>query len=97
LVEGRRLITPGLDGPLLPGVMRGLVLERARRLDIEVEEGPIVLERIDAADEAFLTNSVRGMVPITRLMDRELPAPGPMTKQLWAEILPWLQSGGNTP
>ena len=23
LVEGRRLITPGLDGPLLPGVMRG--------------------------------------------------------------------------
>jgi branched-chain amino acid aminotransferase len=97
LVQGRRLITPGLDGPLLPGVMRGLVLERARRLDIEVEDGPVALERIDAADEAFLTNSVRGMLPIARLMDRELPAPGPVTKRLWDEILPWLQSGGSTP
>ena len=90
LVEGRRLITPGLDGPLLPGVMRGVVLERARRLGIEVEEGPVPLERISTTDEAFMTNSLWGMLPIARLMDRELPAPGPVTRQLWDETLPWL-------
>ncbi len=97
LVEGRRLITPGLDGPLLPGVMRGVVLERAARLGIEVEEGPVPLERISSTDEAFMTNSLWGMLPIARLMDRELSAPGPVTRQLWDETLPWLQSGGTTP
>ena len=49
------------------------------------------------ADEAFLTSSLRGMLPIARLLDRELPAPGPMTRRLWAEILPWLESGGTIP
>jgi branched-chain amino acid aminotransferase len=97
LVEGRRLITPGLEGPLLPGVMRGVVLERAWRLGIEVEEGPLPLERISTTDEAFMTNSLWGMLPIARLLDRELPAPGPLTRQLWDESLHWLQSGGTTP
>jgi branched-chain amino acid aminotransferase len=97
LVKGRRLITPGLDGPLLPGVVRWVVLERARRLGIEVEEGPVPLERIATADEAFLTNSLWGILPIARLLDRELPAPGPATRQLWSDILPWLECGGTTP
>jgi branched-chain amino acid aminotransferase len=97
LVEGRRLLTPGLEGPLLPGVMRGVVLEKARRVGIEVEEGPLPLERISTTDEAFMTNSLWGMLPIARLLDRELPAPGPLTRQLWDETLPWLQSGGTTP
>jgi branched-chain amino acid aminotransferase len=97
LVEGRRLLTPGLEGPLLPGVMRGVVLERARLLGIEVEEGPLPLERIRTTDEAFMTNALWGMLPIARLLDRELPAPGPLTRQLWDETLHWLQSGGTTP
>ncbi len=97
LVEGRRLITPGLDGPLLPGVMRGVVLERAGRLGIEVAEGPVPLEQISTTDEAFLTNSLHGMLPIARLLDRVLPAPGPVTRQLWSDILPWLESRGTKP
>ena len=43
LVEGRRLITPGLDGPLLPGVMRGSSWNEPGGLGIEVEEGPVPL------------------------------------------------------
>jgi branched-subunit amino acid aminotransferase/4-amino-4-deoxychorismate lyase len=97
LLEGRRLCTPGLDGALLPGVMRRLVLDRAFRLEIEIEDGPLPLERVDTAGEAFLTSSVRGMLPIGRLMSAELPAPGPVTRQLWNDILPWLESGGTTP
>jgi len=97
LVEGRRLCTPGVDGALLPGVMRRVVLDRAARLGLEVEEGPLRLERIDTAGEAFLTSSVRGMLPIARLMSAELPAPGPVTRHLWNDILPWLESGGTTP
>jgi len=97
LVEGRRLCTPGVDGALLPGVMRRLVLDRAARIGLEVEEGPLPLKRVGTAGEAFLTSSVRGMLPIARLMNAELPAPGPVTRQLWNDILPWLESGGTTP
>ena len=62
LVEGRRLCTPSLDGPLLPGVMRRLVLERAEHARLQVEEVSLPIERIQSAEEAFLTNSVRGIV-----------------------------------
>ena len=97
LVEAGRLHTPPTDSPLLPGVMRAVVIQCAMRLGIDVVVEPLPRERLATADEAFLTNSVRGMLPTARLMDRELPVLGPMTKQLWDEILPWLQSGGTTP
>jgi branched-subunit amino acid aminotransferase/4-amino-4-deoxychorismate lyase len=97
LVEGQRLCTPSLDAPLLPGVMRAAVLEQAARLGLEVHERPLPLERISGASEAFLTSSVRGMLPIARLMNAKLPAPGPVTRRLWADLGRWLESGGTTP
>jgi branched-chain amino acid aminotransferase len=96
LVRDGRLVTPSTDGPLLNGIMRRVVIEHARRLGIEVIEEPVPLSAIDSADEAFLTNSVRGMLPVVRLLHAELPAPGPVTHQLWGLILPWLNSGGTT-
>ncbi len=96
LVEGRRLLTPSLDGPLLPGVMRRLVLERAARLGFQVEEVSLPIERARGANEAFLTNSVWGVLPIAALIGVELPAPGPATGQLWSDVLAWLESGGST-
>lgn len=44
-VEDGRLITPALDGPVLPGVMRRLVLDWAIELGLEIEEGPVPPER----------------------------------------------------
>src|SRR5205814_3568329 len=60
LIKGRRLLTPGADGPLLAGILRRVVLDRAARLGLEVVEGPVSMESLGAAGEAFLTNSVRG-------------------------------------
>jgi branched-subunit amino acid aminotransferase/4-amino-4-deoxychorismate lyase len=96
LVLGPALITPSTDCPLLPGIMRRVVLDHAERLGLEIVEGLVPLESLETADEAFLTNSVQGMLPISRLFDRDLPAPGPVTERLWSEILPWLESGGMT-
>jgi branched-chain amino acid aminotransferase len=93
LVEGGHVSTPGLDGPLLPGIMRRVVLERARQIGIEIEEGSLPVGRLFSADEAFLTSSLRGILPIARLMEHELPAPGPLTRQLRDELLVWLESG----
>ncbi len=96
LVEGQRLVTPSTDGPLLPGIMRGVVLDHARRLGYEVVECPVPTASLSVADEVFLTNSVWGVVPVSRLLDRTLPAPGPVTQRLWGAILPWLESRGTT-
>lgn len=94
LVEDGRLYTPSLEGPLLAGVMRRLVLEMAGQAGLEVEEVSLQVERIRSADEAFLTNSVRGILPIAQLTGAELRAPGPITRQLWEHVLPWLETGG---
>ena len=97
VVVGRRLWTPALDGPLLPGIMRQVVLEHAARLGIETVEAPLPLAQLAGAEEAFLTNSARGVAPIAVLMDRPLAPSGPVTGRLWGAILPWLESGGTTP
>ena len=91
------MITPGLEGPLLPGVMRRLVLDRAAHIGLDVEEGPLPPERAASVSEAFLTSSVRGVLPIARLLDAELPAPGPVTERLWNDVLSWLQRGAADP
>jgi branched-subunit amino acid aminotransferase/4-amino-4-deoxychorismate lyase len=96
LVLGATLITPHTDCPLLPGIMRRVVLDHAERLGLEIVEGLVPLESLETADEAFLTSSVQGMIPIARLFDRDLPTPGSVTERLWSEILPWLESGGTT-
>ncbi|HZW29572.1 MAG TPA: aminotransferase class IV [Isosphaeraceae bacterium] len=97
LVRDRRLCTPGTDGPLLPGIMRRVVLEHAGRLGLTVFEGWVPIDALATADEAFLTSSVMGMLPVGRLLGRDLPAPGPVTQRLWSSVLPWLESGGNSP
>lgn len=105
LVSGGRLTTPGLEAPVLPGILRGLVLERARALGVAVSDRGMGISPIDvrpssrliAGDgpiEMFLTNSVRGIVPVRRFLGVDLPAPGPLTARLQDDILPWLAAGG---
>jgi branched-subunit amino acid aminotransferase/4-amino-4-deoxychorismate lyase len=94
LVDGQRLLTPGVSGPLLPGIMRRVVIERAANLGIPIVEGPLPQEEIARAGEAFLTSSVRGMLPVARFLDVDLTVPGPVTTRLWIDIVSWLESGG---
>src|SRR5262249_2264461 len=95
-VREGRLISPAAGGPLLDGIMRRVVIERARADGLEVVEETVTLSAIGSSDEAFLTNSVRGMLPVARLLSAELPAPGRVTRGLWARVLPWLNSGGTS-
>ncbi|HET8527780.1 MAG TPA: aminotransferase class IV [Gaiellaceae bacterium] len=57
--EGDRLCTPTLELPILAGVTRAVLLQGE-----EVEEGVFELERLLAADEVFLTSSVREVMPV---------------------------------
>jgi para-aminobenzoate synthetase/4-amino-4-deoxychorismate lyase len=56
IVEGGTMVTPPADGRILPGVTRAELIRTAA--DVRVE--PIDLARLEAADEAFVTSSIRG-------------------------------------
>jgi para-aminobenzoate synthetase / 4-amino-4-deoxychorismate lyase len=62
IVEHDALVTPPLDGRLLPGTVRARLLADPRPWTAAREE-PIVLERLLAADEVLLTSSLRGVQP----------------------------------
>jgi para-aminobenzoate synthetase/4-amino-4-deoxychorismate lyase len=68
LVEGDRLITPPADGRILPGITRAQLMRER-----EVLEEPIDLERLRAADDAFVTSSIRGRQRLRRTA--AVPAP----------------------
>jgi len=63
-VRDNALRTPSLDGPVLPGITRHMVLELARDEGIPVEEGQYTPEEIRSADEVFLTNSTWELRPV---------------------------------
>jgi branched-subunit amino acid aminotransferase/4-amino-4-deoxychorismate lyase len=65
--EGRRLLTPALAQPILAGVTRAALWELAGRLGYEPEEGVFPLARLAAADEVFLSSSVREVMPVVAL------------------------------
>ncbi len=97
-VDQGELLTPPCEGGILPGIMRGLILERARHLDIPARESAIgILDPLFRPDEVFLTNSVRGLVPVRQWGEARFPAPGPVAERLWEDARAWLESGGEAP
>jgi branched-chain amino acid aminotransferase len=88
LLKGKSLATPSLDQGVLPGIMRGLVLEHAAKLGYAVVEGIIEPEDLLAADVVFLTNSLRVIRPVTHLDGRMLAQNG--LEDLIAEMKPRL-------
>jgi len=79
--EGDLLLTPSLDLPILAGVTRAVVRMLAPQLNIGVEEGRYELDRLLAADEVFLTSSVREVMPVSRVGKRDFE-PGPAAAEL---------------
>lgn len=66
-VDDRALHTPSLDGPVLPGVTRQVVIELAATEGIPVTEGTYTMADIRAADEVFLTNTTGEVWPVASL------------------------------
>jgi branched-chain amino acid aminotransferase len=70
LVHGGTLATPPLTCGALPGITRAAVLECAPSLGIPAAECVLALSALEEADEAFLTSSVRELVPLVRVIDK---------------------------
>jgi branched-subunit amino acid aminotransferase/4-amino-4-deoxychorismate lyase len=87
-IEAGRLVTPSLDGPVLPGVMRAQVLAAAVSMGAEVVEGRFGAASLGAAQGIFLTNSLIGVRAVSHLDDRELPQDA-LIRRLAEAITAW--------
>jgi 4-amino-4-deoxychorismate lyase len=79
--SGSTLFTPSLDLGILAGVTRATLMELAPERGYRVEEGAFALEDLLAAEEAFTSSSVREVMPLTAVDDRELGR-GPAADEL---------------
>jgi branched-chain amino acid aminotransferase len=87
VVDGE-LRTPTLASGCLAGVTRGLVLEWYGGREVDEP-----IEAVEGASEVFLVSTTRDVQGVARWDDRELPAPGPVTRAvhgLWREREPEL-------
>ncbi|HET8750734.1 MAG TPA: aminotransferase class IV [Sphingomicrobium sp.] len=66
----------------LGGITRGLALEVAREAGIPAIEKDFSLTDVYGADEAFVTGTFAGIVPVREVDGRKLTCPGPMVERL---------------
>jgi branched-chain amino acid aminotransferase len=86
IVAGRRVSTPPLSVGLLEGITRRKVMQILAREHIGIAEQPLWPVDLIHAEEAFLTSSVRGVVPIVRVDGQPIGdgKPGPITRRIMA-------------
>ena len=92
------LCTPSLSCGILPGITRRVINEAAGRVDLQVKEGKYRKRSLFEADEAFVSSTLKDVMPISEVYDAEEERtvrighgrPGPLTRKLmkvWPEIV----------
>ena len=92
-IENGTVATPDRGG--LDGITRRTALEIAAELGIPTRVERVSVERFLNADEAFLTSTAGGILPITRIDERILGngAPGPVTTRMMDRYMAWHRDG----
>lgn len=70
--KNNQLFTPALECGCLGGITRKVIFDLTRKNRIKISEGKFTLSRLLSADEAFLTNSLMGLMPLTRVKNRKI-------------------------
>lgn len=86
LVKGSVLYTPPVESGLLPGITRQTILELAPHEGIDTRINELPLDSLINVDEAFITNSLMEIMPLTTFNNSPVGKgqPGPVTKRLIA-------------
>ena len=71
------LATPSLDCAILPGTTRSWILDWGRGAGLRPVEAQLTVSDLQGADEAFLTSSVAGVLPVTRFEGRPIGSGSP--------------------
>ena len=82
LVQGGKIATP--DYGVLLGVTRRTIFDLCRTLQIDCDSRPISAQELLNADEAFVTSTAGGVMPVTRVNDRSVNTGkvGTLTKKI---------------
>ena len=67
MVKGKEIFTPHLKCGCLPGITRKAIFDLSKKHKIKILEGWFEPEVLFEADEAFLTNSLIGVMPLKKL------------------------------
>lgn len=82
---------------VLRGTTRDIILQLARERGMKVKERCPMMSEVAGAEEAFITGSVKEVVPVVRIGDMQVGngTPGPVTRMLHhtflEEIVRWLE------
>ncbi len=78
------LKTPSHEAGIVEGITRGVVLDLARNMRLQVVEGLFKAGEIESAEEMFLTSTTREVLPITTVDGRPVGKgrPGPISLRL---------------
>jgi branched-chain amino acid aminotransferase len=75
------VLLPPLD-EVLDGITRRAVIDLIRHAGVMLDVRPVYWDEVTSADELFLCSTLSQVHPVSRLDDRELPAPGPISEHL---------------
>lgn len=78
------LHTPPLGAGILAGITRAHVLRAAAESGMACAEGELPAAALPEVDEAFITSTVRGVVPVNRIDAHVYGPPGPVTRAVMA-------------
>lgn len=83
VIEGQ-VLTPALHCGVLPGITRQLILELAPALGYHIIETELTPHMLTNSSEAFLTNAISGLRPLTHFNHQPIGSgsPGPITAEL---------------
>jgi branched-chain amino acid aminotransferase len=84
MLKGGQLLTPPLAAGALYGITRGVAIELAKSLGVEVTEPNLTRYDLYNADEVFITGTAAEVVPVVKIDGRQIGSgkPGKLTKNL---------------
>lgn len=71
-IKDKELFTPSLESGCLNGITRRVVFDLAKKYHIKAYEGNFCILDLYASDEAFLTNSLMGIMPLVSVEGRRI-------------------------
>ncbi len=74
MLKGNALITPALDLSGVEGTTRYQLSQHIHELGLSWQARPVTLKELHQADELFLSNAIRGIMPVKQFEQTEYPS-----------------------
>ncbi|MBW6472391.1 MAG: aminotransferase class IV [Anaerolineaceae bacterium] len=85
-VQNKQIFTADIE--VLSGATRDIILDEARKAKIEINYSPISYDQIEKIEEAFISSTSRGLLPVIKIDDKQVGngRPGKITTFLLSKL-----------